>query len=62
MDELIIEINGTRLTVGQAMTVRVALNALAHDLEKNNCGEDERDKRVSEAYRERLTEIFKLYE
>ncbi len=55
-----ITINGTRLTEGQAMTVRVALSDLAASLFAGGLGDDEHGKRMTDGYQKRLTEIFAL--
>jgi hypothetical protein len=59
MDEPYITINGTPLTIGQAMTVRVALSDFAITLE-GGLGDDAQGRELAKAYRERLVEIFKL--
>jgi hypothetical protein len=50
-----ITINGHELSVGQAMAVRVALNAADWD-----CGYDKDGKRMEAAYRERAAEVLAL--
>lgn len=61
MDEPIIIINGTRLTEGQAMTLRVALGAFAVDLQ-DGLGDDDHGKTMTAGYKARLSEIFKMFE
>ncbi len=61
MGEPVITINGTQLSEGQAMTVRVALGAFAFDL-KDGLGDDDHGKTMTTGYRARLSEIFKLCE
>lgn len=58
MNEPDIYINGRQLTVGQAMTVRVAVSLMAQiDL---SMGDDEHGKRMANGYTARLTEIIDL--
>jgi hypothetical protein len=59
MKEPDITIGGVPLTVGQAMTVRVALGSFAMSLDEG-LGDDEHGRRMTEAYRERLRELFQL--
>ena len=61
MSEPSIVVNGMRLTEGQAMTVRVALNAFCVDLQ-DGLGDDEHGKRMTIAYKKRLSEIFRIIE
>lgn len=61
MGEPMIIINGKLLTVGQAMTVRVALGAFAVDLQ-DGLGDDDHGKEMTAGYKARLSEIFKLCE
>lgn len=50
-----ITINGHELSIGQAMTIRVALNACDFD-----CGDDEQGEKTAKAYRERAAEVLQL--
>lgn len=50
MDEPVITINGVRLHTGQAMTVRVALESFAIDLQNNGLGADEHGQRMTQHY------------
>jgi len=50
MDEPIITINGHRLHTGQAMTVRVALESFAIDLQRDGLGDDEHGRRLTQHY------------
>jgi len=50
MDEPIIVINGHRLHTGQAMTVRVALQTFAIDLQRDGLGDDEHGRRMTQHY------------
>lgn len=54
-----IVINGKLLTVGQAMTVRVAIGSFLMSLEEG-LGDDEHGKAMTEAYRTRIREICGL--
>lgn len=60
MNEPDIIVNGVRLTVGQAMTVRVALGNFVMDLQANGLGDDEHGKVMKYAYVARANEIFKM--
>jgi hypothetical protein len=63
MDKLKITINGVELTVGQAMTVHVALQSFATELtsKKHPCGNDEHGKFMTKAYLANISAINKLY-
>ena len=50
MDEPIITINGHRLHTGQAMTVRVALQTFAIDLQRDGLGDDAHGRRMTQHY------------
>jgi len=58
MNEPDIIINGRQLTVGQAMTVRVAISAFSMQL--GAIGDDVHGRRMAAAYMERLREISLL--
>ena len=60
MTEPRITINGTTLSVGQSMTVRVAIESLAADLGANGCGDDEHGKQMTAGYLVRIHEIREL--
>ena len=60
MSEPTITINEIRLTKAQAMTVRGALNAFSVDLQ-DGLGNDEHGKAMTEAYQNRLSEIFRMF-
>ena len=45
-----IVINGTTLSSGQSMTVRVALESFATDLHESGLGNDDRGKQMAKAY------------
>jgi hypothetical protein len=58
-----VTINGTLLTEGQAMTVRVALSAMSEEMnDKLALGSDEHGLRMTKAYKARLLEIFTIME
>lgn len=62
MTEADITINGKNLSVGQAMTVRVALESFAMSLVQEGCGDDEHGKAMTAAYINRIAEIrLKMY-
>ena len=58
-DEPTIIINGQQLNTAQAMTIRVALNVFAIDLQ-DGLGNDDHGKKMTAAYQSRLTEIFRI--
>lgn len=60
MDEPYITINGTPLSVGQAMTIRVALSSFASELSSDGLGDDEHGKAMTAGYLARAAEIFRL--
>lgn len=61
MTEPTIVIQGALLTVGQAMTVRVALNNFLIDLnEADALGDDEHGRAMTLAYKARIVELFQL--
>lgn len=55
-----ISINGTRLTEGQSMTVRVAMESFATSLRSDGLGDDAHGKAMTAAYLARYTEIARL--
>lgn len=57
-----ITINGTTLSVGQAMAVRVACTAFAETIrnEPDSLGDDKHGRLIMAAYRKRFTEIIPL--
>jgi hypothetical protein len=55
-----ITINGRALTVGQAMTVRVAIATLSEKLSEYGLGDDEHGIRTTAAYLDRCDEIIKI--
>lgn len=59
-NEPIITINGTTLTIAQAMTVRVALGSFILSL-RSGLGTDEHGKRMTEAYMEALRDTVALF-
>lgn len=60
MNEARITINGVELTIGQSMTLRVALQSFAMNLRKNGLGDDETGKAIAKGYLARLNEINNL--
>jgi hypothetical protein len=52
-----IEINSVTLTVGQAMTLRVALSSFVMTLTHEGLGDDEHGKAMTAAYLQRAKEI-----
>ncbi len=57
MNEAEIEINGNLLSIGQSMTIRVALESFAQYLAENGLGNDNHGKRMVNSYAERICEI-----
>lgn len=57
-EEADITINGEPLTIGQAMTIRVALEVFATDISEG-LGDDEHGKRMTQAYKESIIGIRK---
>jgi len=55
-----IEVNGVALTTAQAMTVRVAIESFASDLQGGGLGDDEHGKAMTAAYRARIDEIREI--
>ncbi len=53
-------INGTKLTAGQAMTVRVALESFYCELLERGLGDDETAKRIVAGYVVNIREIRKM--
>lgn len=58
--EASISVNGTFLTVGQSMTVMVALEAFYMDLVNDGLGSDDHAVAMTEAYQARIDEIREL--
>ncbi len=58
--EPLITIWDKELTIGQSMTVRVAIESFASDLQENGLGDDEHGKRMVEAYLNNIDEIRRL--
>lgn len=55
--ESTINIGGKLLSVGQAMTLRVAIGSFISSLQDEGLGDDEHGKRMTKAYLQRLSEI-----
>lgn len=62
MTEPSIMINGSRLSEGQAMTIRVALNSFARSLQDDGLGDDKHGREMAAAYAKRLNELFRIIE
>ena len=61
LDRSEITINGKRLDVGHVMTIRVALTSYLMDMQEDDAlGDDDHGKQMAQAYKERISEIFKL--
>ena len=60
MNEPAITINGVRLTESQAMTVRVAIEAFASDMNSGLLGKDAHGKAMAQGYLARINEIRKV--
>lgn len=61
MTEPVITINGRLLTEAQAMAVRVAITTFHAEMSVPGVlGQDEHGQRISEAYRDRLTEVLMI--
>jgi len=60
MNEARIIINGVELTLGQSMTLRVALQSFAMDLRENGLGDDETGKAIANGYLARISEMNTL--
>lgn len=55
--EALVTINGHTLTVGQSLTIRVALESMAADLTSNGLGDDEHGQTMVTGYLARIREI-----
>ncbi len=62
MSEPQIEINGSKLSEGQAMAVRVACTSFLQDMSEGDAplGPDELGRRMAVLYRDRLREVLRL--
>lgn len=58
MSEARITINGVELTVGQAMTIRCALNSFGASLADGGLGDDEHGNTMTEIYLANIREIM----
>ena len=58
--EPVIIVNGVPLSLGQAMTVRAALNGFCSTLREEGLGDDEHGKMMTEGYLARTKEVFEL--
>lgn len=59
IEEPLKSINGVPLTVGQAMTLRVALETFAMSL-RDGCGEDEHGRAMTASYYARVAELRQI--
>jgi hypothetical protein len=58
IDEAEIIINGTKLNVGQSMTLRVAVSSMLAEMQNPDAlGDDGHGRTMTAAYRERLSEL-----
>lgn len=57
MTEPEITINGILLSVGQSMTVRVAIQSFLMSLAETGCGNDEHGRKMTAAYQRLCAEI-----
>ena len=55
-----ITVNGVTLTVGQSMTIRVALHHFASDLYQDGLGDDDHGRKMTEQYQSRTSEIINI--
>ncbi len=55
--EPLITIWGKDLIIAQSMTLRVALETFAADLQENGCGEDDHGIKMTELYLKNINEI-----
>jgi len=60
VNEPTIIINGVRLTESQAMTVRVAIESFASDMNSGLLGKDVHGKALAQGYLARVNEIRKV--
>lgn len=60
MDEPAITVNGVPLSVGQSMTVRVALVAFYQEMIIEGLGDDEHGKKMATAYKARASEVLAI--
>lgn len=60
LGEALIIVNGHKLTIGQSMTMRVALENFSIDLQFKGLGKDEHGQKMTDAYKARIREIRKI--
>ena len=58
--EALITINGSALTPGQAMTIRVAIETFAIDLADNGLGDDPHGQAMTSGYLKAIQEIRRM--
>lgn len=59
-EEPYIVINGNSISQSMSMTIRVAIEHFASDLNENGLGEDRHGKRMTDAYLQNISYIRKL--
>lgn len=59
-EEPSITVNGTALTPGQAMTLRVAMESFAGDLSRDGLGDDDHGRAMTKAYLENVAAIRRV--
>lgn len=60
MKEARITVSGRILSIPESMTVRVALNAFAQDLQTNGLGDDSHGKLMTKEYLSKIKSVLKL--
>ena len=60
MDELIKTLNGVQLTEGQALTLRVALESFAGELQRDGLGDDEHGRALTRGYLARIEDLRRI--
>ena len=60
MSEPIKSLNGIPLGIGQAMTLRVALESFAHSLQYEGLGDDEHGQAMTKAYLAKIGELRRI--
>lgn len=58
LKEAHVVVDGTTLSIGESMTLRVALTMFAHDLSTHGLGDDEHGKFMKEAYINNIRKIM----
>lgn len=60
IDEPLITVNGVTLSVGQAMTVRVALTSFVSEMQTDGLGDDEHGIELAKSYADRGNEVLRI--